>query len=164
MGFFWVLFCFKILMIEKNEQNIGKSWMSQVILPLVIISLLTGVVLCFSVDHFPPFYKVALSSLDAPWELQDQLLWFFPGVMVTAASGGEVGAFQTPQSFNCSCLSRKIIHLILNYALHSTCICFLISFQSSMCDISHSNYHHLKHSSTQAKCSSKDPIACVHPT
>lgn len=72
----------------------GKSWMSQVLLPSVIGSLLTYALL--PNGPFPPFHQLTLHSLDAPWELHNSCYGAFLRLLLQQTV--EIpGAFQTPQ-------------------------------------------------------------------
>ena len=62
----------------------GKSWMSQVLLPSVIGSLLTYALL--PNGPFPPFPSTNFTFLRCTLGITQQLLWCFPAAATTANS------------------------------------------------------------------------------
>lgn len=114
--------------------------MSQVVLSLVTRSVLPG--LCSPGGRLPfPWCTLGTTGPAA---------CFFPRVSAATAGRGEAGSISNSAKFNCSCLSRNRILLIRSYTLQSTCVW---CFQSSMCDVSHSDCHHPKYTAASRQTS-----------
>lgn len=146
------------LLINWKEKERGKSQMSGVILLLVISSLLTYALL--PSGPFPLLPSSSFAFLRCTLGITQPAATLLSSSCCCYCSRQKRywGHFKFQKVLTAAAKQTKgeKKSLLLSYALRDTCIwCLFICFQSSMCNISHSNCHHLKQNSTQAKCSSK---------